>query len=338
MALILEQLDLRRGAVAQRLVIAPGLTIGRAYDVALVLDDPHVDVRHAQVAIAADGLALEDLGSVNGITLLSGERTLSVALVPGARFHLGRTAFRVVDGDAGLPPALPLPAAGAPRTTEFESAFATSSRWYDRRVVQLALILALAVVFGVEMYLSDATRDAGTSGFGGAIGGLMLIAMGAGVWALIARLLGRRARFLPQSAVISAAFLVMFLLSAGLGYLNFLLPGAGGFFSFGESAALTLLGVVTLYVQLGIATALSARRRAIGSAAGFAVIIAIVAGFALVKDRGAFSDVPEFNGVVTLLPAAVIPATDIAGFRESLAELREDVDSLKSRSDDRSQR
>jgi Ca2+/Na+ antiporter len=337
-ALILEQLDLRRGTVAQRLVIAPGLVVGRAYDVALVLDDPHVDVRHAQVTVAVDGLALEDLGSVNGITLLNGEHTLSVALVPGARFHLGRTAFRVVDGDAGLPPAVPLPAAGAPRTTEFESAFATSSRWYDRRVVQLALILGLAVLFGVEMYLDDATRDAGTSGLGGGIAGLILIAMGAGVWALIARLVGRRARFLPQSAVISAAFLLTFIVSGFVSYLTFLLPAAGGFLSFGESALMTLLGVVTLYTQLGIATALSARRRAIGSAAGFAVIITIIAGFALVKDRGAFSDVPEFNGVVKLVPAAAIPATDIDGFRASLAELRQEVDSLKGRSDAQPQR
>jgi Ca2+/Na+ antiporter len=337
-ALILEQLDLRRGAVAQRLVVAPGLVLGRAYDVALVLDDPHVDARHAQITVAVDGLALEDLGSVNGITLLNGERTQSVALVPGARFHLGRTPFRVIDGDAGLPPAVPLPASGAPRTTEFEAAFANSSRWYDRGLVQFALIFGLAVLFGIELYLSDATRAAGTSGFGGSIAGVILVAMGAGVWALIARLVGRRARFLPQSAVISAAFLATFLLGAVSSYFSFLLPAGFPVFSFFESALLTLLGGVTLYTQLGIATALSARRRAIGSAAGFAVIIAIVVGFALVKDRGAFSDVPKFNCVVKLLPPAVIPATDVADFRESLADLREEVDSLKSRSDGQPQR
>jgi hypothetical protein len=338
MALMLEQLDLRRGAVAARAVIAPGLVIGRAFDSTIVLDDPHADVRHAQVAVAVDGLVLQDLGSVNGITLLNGERTESVALVPGARFHLGRTAFRVVDGAAGLPAAVPLGATGAPNTTEFESAFATSARWYDRRWMQLALILGLAIVFGVEMYLSDATRDAGTSALGGGIAGLFLIALGAGVWALIARLVGRRARFLPQSAVLSAAFLLMFVLGFVLGAFNFLLPQLDGAFSFTETVVMLALGVATLYTQLGIATALSARRRAIGSATGFAVIIAIVAGFALVKDRDAFSDIPEFNGVVKLMPAGVVPSTDVDGFRESLAELRQEVDSLKARSGDRSQR
>jgi hypothetical protein len=258
--------------------------------------------------------------------------------VPGARFHLGRTAFRVVDGDAGLPPAVPLGAAGLPRTTEFESAFSTASRWYDRLGVQLALVFALTVLIGVEMYLDDATRAAGTSGLAGAITGAVMIAMGAGVWALIARLVGRRAKFLPQSAVIAAAFLLTFVLATVMTHLTFLLPGGGQVFGLGENILLTLLGVATLYTQLGIATALSARRRAIGSAAGFAVIIALVVGFAIVKDRDAFTDIPEFDGVVKLLPTAVIPTTDVAGFGEALAELREDVDSLKSRSDDRPRR
>jgi len=332
-ALILEQLDLRRGAVAQRLVIAPGLVIGRAYDVSLVLDDPHVDVRHAQIAIAVDGLALEDLGSVNGITLLNGERTVSVALVPGARFHLGRTAFRVVDGDAGLPPAVPLGDVGVPRTTEFESAFTTSSRWYDRRLVQLGLVLLLTVLFALELFLDNPTRDAGTAAFGGAIAGLILVAMGAGVWALIARLVGRRARFLPQTAVISAAFVLTSVIGAIAAYFSFFFPRGESVFGFGESAVMILLGAATLYTQLGIATALSSRRRAIGSAIGFAVIIAILSGFELVKDRGAFSDIPSFNKTVKLVPAAVVPATDIDGFRAALVDLREEVDSLKSRSD-----
>ena len=98
------------------------------------------------------------------------------------------------------------------------------------------------------------------------------------------------------------------------------------------------LSVWTLHTQLGIATALSSRRRLVGTSIGIGIVLALGFGYQALEDKDAFTDVPEFNKTLVLMPAGAIPATDVSGFRESLAELRQDVDSLKSRSTGLSQR
>jgi hypothetical protein len=56
------------------------LVIGRSADNAIVFDDPNVSRRHAEIAPAAGGWVIKDLGSTNGTkvngTIITGERAL----------------------------------------------------------------------------------------------------------------------------------------------------------------------------------------------------------------------------------------------------------------------
>jgi hypothetical protein len=69
-------------------------TLGRDADVTVVLDDPGVSRRHAEVRITHDGphlqVILRDLGSTNG-TYLNGEKVGSEVLRDGDRVTMGRT-------------------------------------------------------------------------------------------------------------------------------------------------------------------------------------------------------------------------------------------------------
>ena len=73
---------------------APGadrpVTIGRADDNVLVLDDPMVSKRHARVTAGAAGPAIEDLGSYNG-TYVNDRAVTSSPLRPGDRVRVGNT-------------------------------------------------------------------------------------------------------------------------------------------------------------------------------------------------------------------------------------------------------
>jgi hypothetical protein len=58
----------------RRLLVPPGGgTIGRSRDCDIVLEDPGISRRHAQLRRAGEGFAIQDLGSTNGL-LVNGER------------------------------------------------------------------------------------------------------------------------------------------------------------------------------------------------------------------------------------------------------------------------
>ena len=70
------------------------LTIGCAGDSGLVLHDPTVSARHAEVAIGARGYVIHDLGSKNGV-VLNGWPVERVPLCDRMQLRLGRTTLQV---------------------------------------------------------------------------------------------------------------------------------------------------------------------------------------------------------------------------------------------------
>ena len=70
----------------------------------LVLGDPKVSRRHAEIAITSDGVRVKDLGSTNG-TWWQGTRIGEVVVSAGSTITFGATAVRVAATDApSLPP------------------------------------------------------------------------------------------------------------------------------------------------------------------------------------------------------------------------------------------
>jgi hypothetical protein len=75
-------------------LVAATTVLGRGEDADVVLDDPGVSRRHAEIRVDSMGsrlrATLRDLGSTNG-TFVDGERARAVELVDGATITLGRT-------------------------------------------------------------------------------------------------------------------------------------------------------------------------------------------------------------------------------------------------------
>lgn len=68
----------------------PVTVIGRGEDADIVLDDPGVSRRHAEVRLHGQDVRVADLGSTNG-TFLDGERTQSGRLSDGSVITIGRS-------------------------------------------------------------------------------------------------------------------------------------------------------------------------------------------------------------------------------------------------------
>jgi pSer/pThr/pTyr-binding forkhead associated (FHA) protein len=66
------------------------MTIGRSRECELVVDDPNVSRRHAEVRRAGDSYVLVDLDSTNGVEV-NGKRVKRLDLSDGSRFTIGST-------------------------------------------------------------------------------------------------------------------------------------------------------------------------------------------------------------------------------------------------------
>ena len=82
---------------AQRFRLIPGgrLVIGRAPSSDVVIADPSVSRRHAELSAEGDRVSLRDLDSANG-TLVNGARGASFAVVPGDVVTFGAVPFKAV--------------------------------------------------------------------------------------------------------------------------------------------------------------------------------------------------------------------------------------------------
>src|SRR5438034_1256734 len=80
------------------------IVVGAHAQCDLVLTDPKVSRKHAELAITPDGVRVKDLGSTNG-TWWQGTRVGEVTVAAGSTVQFGNTAVRIAASDApSLPP------------------------------------------------------------------------------------------------------------------------------------------------------------------------------------------------------------------------------------------
>lgn len=106
----IEVLGRHREVALRQRVTAAAITLGRAYDNDLVLDDPHVAAHHLRISRADDGRWIaEDLGSRNGL-YADGEtkRRERIALDGAGALRIGHTILRLRSSGEAVPPELPL--------------------------------------------------------------------------------------------------------------------------------------------------------------------------------------------------------------------------------------
>ena len=155
---------------------------------------------------------------------------------------------------------------------------------------------------------------------------MTLLAVWAGVWALVTRAIWHRARFLAHYAVVALTFLVLEAVWQGIEFLAFIAPGAPA-----AQGAFVLLGLVAVTAMLAghlsLATALERRRiLAISSAVGlgFTGLTMLIAQ----QEKDHDGAMPEFSSELKPLDARLIPTQDTTAFFGGLPELKTSVDSL----------
>jgi hypothetical protein len=317
-----EVLD-ARGQVRQRhRVDALPALVGRGYGCDILIDDPWSSPIHARIYRDLDGtLQVEDAGSENGLWIPG--RPGRVHAVPAAQapaLRMGRTTFRVVPAETAVPP-----------TLAADAEVPGPARW--ERVLPASLLAAGAgAAYGVAELLDDWGTHKGGEVLTDAFGLVIVLALWAGVWALITRAVSHRARFGAHLTIASAAVLVMTLCTPVGEFGAFLFPGA-----LTADGIVVLPGIATgaalIYGHLLIASSLSRARVAMISAAVVGALL--VVGVLAEDEDGEGRSVGRLEFVADLKPlrATFVPAQDTTAFFAGVVELKRAVDSLAAAKD-----
>jgi hypothetical protein len=321
-ALMVEVLDPRTGEVRLRHRLDAGpVTLGRAYDNDIVLDDPYADARHARIVSDETGaLIVEDLGSVNALVGpgADGARQTRVVVRPDVEVRIGRTRLRFRDSEAPVPPALPdLPVPGSPLRLP---------HWVGTWWGQLGVSAAAIGAVGWITWLGSYAASPGSDVFNTAVGLLLLAALWAGIWAVASRMVVQRFRFLGHLAVVSTFTIAGFALAAADEWATFLFPDSAGKDLLVGGAGLLMIAALVAG-HLALSSTMPRRRRWTAGLVTTAVVFAIGAVFTLVEDES-FSDVPAFSASLKPFPAAWLPTATVAEFGLVEDDLKGQVDAL----------
>lgn len=186
---VVEVLD-RAGRVLHRVpVSAARMTLGRAPDNDVILDDPFVDPHHAELQVEEAGVRLRDLDSLNGSWLGTRKRVAAAPLADGQRIHLGHSILRLRSVTAAVPPA---------------RRDATSHGWVSlfRRPWMLALgVLATVATLTFDAWVEE-TRSLNAGILANQLAYPFLgLLLWAGLWAGINRIASHRAHFPVHLAI-----------------------------------------------------------------------------------------------------------------------------------------
>lgn len=234
---------------------------GRGYDMDVILDDPFVAPRHAQIEPAADGrFKVSDLQSVNGLSLRpSAQRVGTAEVGPEDVVRLGQTQIRIRAPSYAVRPELALRATALYRRP---LAFA----------VMAAALLGLVVW---NAWIMTASRDEKAFLVFPVIG----VCVGAGVWiavwSLVGRTVGGRANFAAHGSVACAGLTALALADTVADYLSF--GFSAGWLKYAGIVAVAAIFAYMIYRHLRLNS--RASRRSLGTAAVIASV-AVCSAFA----------------------------------------------------------
>ena len=240
MALIIEEINRAHRVGARYRLDGERATIGRCYDNAVMVEDPHADAVHAEVVRDEDGCyVLRDLDSLNGMRLMRNFRDKSVKptnirehqIESGDEVQIGKSRLRFIDTEMSVPPAIPLHSA--------ETVF-------DRLATPLVATVLCALVAGLSLWLAY-LGSTGEFEWTGAVEVLTDAVIGlliyAAAWAFIGKVVKHESHFLAHLSIAASAALIYAAWQWFVSLLNF---------NFSLHQVLPLLNIMALAILIPV--------------------------------------------------------------------------------------
>lgn len=288
--------------------------LGRAYDNAVILDDPFVSPHHAKIERDEDGIFwLEDLGSENGVYVLPEAVAVTrLPLAPDTLVRLGHTLVR-----------LRTPAYRPAPTRRDTLGMTRASRWLTTSLGAAATtLLAVALAFVDAYQTSEQHADAGALLLV-VLPGLAGLIVWAGLWALVSRSFAHHLSFAAHLAIAGLALVAYLVLDTTVAWGAFAF-NAPELFDTVYELGLAGIGGSLLYASLRFATLLTPRAVLASSVVTVGAMLALFHLAGYVQGLEFNEDLPyagELEPPLLRFAPAVTPSAFAEGAKAMVREL-----------------
>ncbi len=293
--IVLEVLE-KSGRVRERIRLSSfPVTVGRAYDNNIILDDEYVSPRHLSIERDEQGaLRAVDLNSENGLYQIpSLKRIDALPIAADNQLLVGSTHIRIRRPDFAVAPT----ALANRRRRSAQNTLA--SGW-----LFVPILLTAAVILFMEKYFETFQKIKYQELILETFSPFPVLMIWSGIWAFVGRLLGHRAAFFAHANMVLLAMLSVFGLDWFTDYYSFAFSAVTST-KWIEALALAVAGGVLLYGHLRLATQLRRTRVAMTSCVVVGSLLSIILFSSHVKEA-------QFNRSLSY-PPVLKPASSIAG-------------------------
>ncbi len=316
--IVLEVLE-KGGKVKERVRLTSfPVSIGRAYDNDIILDDEYVSPHHLVVGRNESGaLCVNDAQSENGLYQMPGHRHVPVIPVESeSQFVVGATHLRIRRPDFAVAPTLV-----ADRRQQ------SVRTVLQRGWVFVGLLVAIAAVLYVENYDHAYQKLKYSKLIFDATMGVIAVLLWPAIWAFVGRLLGRRTSYLTHANM----FIIAILAYEGFDYVD-------DYYSFSMSAessasvmgalAAILVGGLLLFGHLRVATHLRRKTVAVTSCLLVGGILGVTL-LSLYVDDAQFSNRLSFPSVLKPLSSVVSRPLSPEAFLGEMQPVKQKLEKLR---------
>ncbi len=296
---------------------AAQISIGRAFDNALIVEDQYVSPHHLTLVRAGDGWLINDHDSLNGYEYGLRRGADGEFLKSGSRLRIGHTELRVYREQHEVPDALPVDGT--------EARFAH----LGKHSVWPVLLIASLAVFLVQAYLGSFSEFRWLPSLGEQLNWVFGVVIIAAFWALVGRLLRHRAAFLAHLSIWSLYGILAVLASwlASVVAYNF---NSGTVFGVLDQGLSFGLQVAALWASLLLATTLHRYWR-LGCAVSVAASFLAIGMTTQLGFEREFSAVPDYYGQVMQPGLRWARAAEQGRTASAVSQLVERVDAEAAR-------
>jgi hypothetical protein len=184
-----ELLSRQHDVAARHRFASVPVTIGRAYDNDIVVDDPHVAAHHLRIARTDEGaLVVEDLGSRNGL-YVDRERRKQVTLDGEHELRIGTTLLRVRTAAYAVPAEQPI------------------VRSFPYWPAALACIVGVFAIAALDLWLSETGEPKAIRYFTPLLILTIVVSVWTAGWSVVTRVFTGHARFGRHFLIVAAGLL-----------------------------------------------------------------------------------------------------------------------------------
>jgi hypothetical protein len=321
--IFIEVLD-RKSNIKERVRIDSfPATVGRGYKNAVIIDDRLVDREHLRLSKDSEaGILVEDLGSVNGSCLESSHERITRHRIPAggeAILRIGQTIFRLRDDDFVVGPASPLPRAW----------LGEAGRCLENKLVAFIIFVAC---FGIHVLMEAekiSKHSIWSDLLGESLAFLVIIAIWAGFWSFLGRVLIHSFRFVNHLAIASLAFILSLLIETGADYMEFFFT-VTTFSWIVRITGLAVLLSLLLYAHLSIISELPTWKRLLPSvliSAGFVGIFLLIS----YTETNDFSTTLPYSSVIKPIGRPLVRTVSTEEFFGNLGKLQSRINTMAAK-------